>query len=99
QYPRPGADAFVEALEVVLLVRRMDVVVVEAEADQQAVEAERALEIGDDRDRRAGADQQRLLAPLLGQRAPRRRQRLHVPVECDRRTAGMLGEDGLAVGG
>src|SRR3954464_3532361 len=51
--PRPGADALVEALEVVLLVRRMDVVVVEAEADQHGVEAERALEIRHDRDRAA----------------------------------------------
>ena len=48
---RPGADALVEALQVVFLVRRMDVVVVEAEADQHGVEAERALEIGHDRDR------------------------------------------------
>src|SRR4029078_7908005 len=97
QYPRPGADALVKTLEVVLLVRRMDVVVVETEADQQAVEAERFLEIRDDRDRGAGADQQRLLAPFLGQRAFGSRQRLHVPVERDGRPAGMLGEDGRAV--
>src|SRR4051812_39393298 len=97
QNPRPGADALVEALEVILLVRRMDVVVVETEADQQAVEAERALEIRDDRDRGAGADQQRLLAPFLGQRAFGSRQRLHVPVERNRRPAGVLGEGGLAV--
>src|SRR4249919_2902861 len=75
----------------------MDVVVVETEADQQAVEAERALEVRDDRDRGAGADQQRLLAPLFRQRALGSRQRLHVPVERDRRPAGVLGEDGLAV--
>src|SRR6185369_16684242 len=97
QDPRPGADALVEALEVVLLVRRMNVVVVETEADQQAVEAERTLEIRDDRDRGAGADQQRLLAPFLGQRTLGGRQRLHVPVERDRGPAGVLGEDGLAV--
>ena len=47
----PGADALVVALEVVLLVRRMDVVVVETKADQEAVEAQRTLEIRDDRDR------------------------------------------------
>src|SRR5882757_5479566 len=97
QNPRPGADALVEALEVVLLVRRMDVVVVEAEANQQAVEAERLLEIRDDRDRGAGADQKRLLAPFLGQRALGSRQRLHVPVERDGSATGVLGEDGLAV--
>src|SRR6476619_2217682 len=66
QNPRPRADAFVKAFEVVFLVRRMDVIVVEAKADQHGVEAERALEIGDDRDRGAGADQERFLAPLLG---------------------------------
>src|SRR6185503_20126659 len=97
QNPRPGADALVEALEVVLLVRRMDVVVVETEADQQTVEAEGLLEIRDDRDRGAGADQQRLLAPFLGQRALGGRQRLHVPVERDGRATGVLGEDGRAV--
>src|SRR6476660_7257575 len=97
QNPRPGADALVETLEVILLVRRLDVVVVETEADEEAVEAERALEIRDDRDRGAGADQERLPAPLLGERAFGRRQRLHVPVECDRRTTGVLGEDGLAI--
>src|SRR6476660_1441132 len=97
QNPRPGADALVETLEVILLVRRMDVVVVEAEADQEAVEAERALEIRDDRDRGAGADQARLLAPFLGQRALGGGQRLHVPIERDRSTTGVLGKDGLAV--
>src|SRR6476620_4711188 len=97
QDSRPGADALVEALQVVLLVRRMDVVVVEAEADQEAVEAERALEIRDDRDRGAGADQQRLVAPFLGKRALGSRQWLHVPVERNRCPTGVLGEDGLAV--
>src|SRR6478752_10855339 len=97
QNPCPGADALVKTLEVVLLVRRMDVVVVETEANEKAVEAERALEIRDDRDRGAGTDQERLLAPFLGQRALGGRQRLHVPVERDRRTTGVLGKDGLAV--
>src|SRR5690349_9971196 len=49
----PGADAFLEAAQIVLLVRRVDVVVIEAKADQQRVEPERTLEIGDDRDRGA----------------------------------------------
>src|SRR4029450_91844 len=89
---RPGADALVVALEVVLLVRRMDVVVVETKADQEAGEAEAALEIGDDRDRSAGADQNRFLAPLLGERAPGGSQRLHVPVKRDGRATGMFGE-------
>src|SRR5262249_9155802 len=75
----------------------MDVVVVEAKADQETVEAERALEIGDDGDRRAGADQERFLAPLFGQRPLGGSERLHVPVERNRRTAGVLGEHSPAI--
>src|SRR3954470_22317338 len=96
---RPGADALVEAFQVVLFVRRMDVVVVEAKADQQAVEAECSLEVGNDRDRCAGADQERFLAPLFRQRALGGGQWLHVPVERNRGTTGVLGEHGLAVAG
>src|SRR5690348_12364081 len=65
QDARPGADALVEALEVVFLVRRMDVVVVEAEADHQRVDTERPLEVGDHGDRGAGAEQHGLPAPLV----------------------------------
>jgi hypothetical protein len=70
----------------------MDVVVVETEADQQAVEAERALEIRNDRDRGAGADQQRLLAPFLGQRALGsgfmfQSSAIAAPLECSVKTA------------
>src|SRR6266540_1305913 len=99
QNPRPGADALVITFQIVLLVRRMDVVVVEAEADQHSIEAERALEIRHDRDRRARADQQRLLAPFVRQRALGSGQRLHVPVERNRRRVGMIGELCLAIGG
>ena len=42
-------------------------------------------------------DQHRLLAPLVGQRAPGGGERLHVPVERDGRRAGMVGEFGLAI--
>ena len=63
QNARPGADALVEAFEVELLVRRMHAVVVEREADQQRIHAEHALEVGDDRDRAAGADRHRLACP------------------------------------
>ena len=48
---RPRTNALVEALQVVFFVRRMDVVVVQAEADQHGIETERALEIRHDRDR------------------------------------------------
>src|SRR5216684_6658756 len=95
--PRPGADALVVALEVVFLVRRMDVVVVEPEADQERVEPKRLPEIGDDRDRRARADQKRLLAPFLRQRLLGGGERFHVPVERDRGRGGMVAELGLAV--
>src|SRR5215213_11869899 len=97
--PRPGADALVKTFQVILLVRRMDVVVVEPKPYQHGVEAEGALEIGDDRDRGAGTHQHGFLAPLLGQRAARGGERLHVPVERDRRRAGMIAELGGAVAG
>src|SRR6266481_2207722 len=97
QDPSPGADALVKTLEVVLLVRRMDVVVVETEADQYRIEPERALEIRHDRNRGAGADQERFLAPFVGQRALGSRQRLHVPVERNRRCVGVIGELGRAI--
>src|SRR6516165_5150573 len=93
---RPGADALVKALQIVLLVRRMDVVVVEPEADQQRVDPEALLEVGDDRDRCAGADQERLLAPLIRQRALCGSERLHVPVERNRRRAGVVEEFSFA---
>src|SRR5712691_5764960 len=63
QNPCPAARALVEAGEVVFFVGRMDAVVVETEPDQQGIHAEQALEVGADRDRGAGPDQQRLLAP------------------------------------
>src|ERR1700742_4478870 len=75
----------------------MNIVVFETKADQHGVETKRALEIGDDRDRGARANQQRLLAPLLGKRAPRGGKRLHVPVERYRRPAGMVAELGAAI--
>jgi len=43
----------------------MDAVVVEAEADEEGVEAERALEIAADGDRAAHADDDRILLPLV----------------------------------
>src|ERR1700676_3706542 len=94
---RPRADALVETLQVVFFVRRMDVVVVQAKAHQHRVEPERALEVGDDRDRCAGTHQHGFLAPLFGQRAPSGDQRLHVPVQRDRGRAGVVAEFGGAI--
>src|ERR1700759_2674277 len=96
---RPGADALVIARQVVLLVRRMDVVVVEAEADQERVEPERFLEIGHNRDRGAGAEQHGLLAPFLRQRLAGRAQRLHVPGQRNRWRRRMVAKLHLAVAG
>src|SRR5438552_19182015 len=62
---RPAARALAERGQIVLLVGRMDAIVVEAEADEQAVHAECVLEGGDDRDRSAHADQRRGASPLL----------------------------------
>src|SRR6478609_5615385 len=61
---RPAARAFVEGGELVLLIRRMDAIVFEPEADHQRIHFEIALENADDRDRATGADQHRLLAPF-----------------------------------
>src|SRR5436853_6745024 len=68
---RPAARTFVERGELVFLVRRMDAVVVEAEADHQRIHFEIALENADDRDRAAGADEHRLFAPFYLPRATR----------------------------
>ena len=95
---RPGARALVERGEVVLLVRRMHAVVVEAEADQQRVHAEHVLEIADDRDRAARADRDRLRAPFLGQRRARLGERRIFVGDLQRRAAGVIDELGLGVG-
>src|SRR5690349_8373251 len=55
QTARPTARAFAKGRQVVFFVRRMDAVVVEAEADEQAVHAERGLEGGDNWNRTADA--------------------------------------------
>src|SRR5438270_8770735 len=61
---RPAARAFMKRGELVFLVRRMDAVVVEPEADHQRIHFQIVLKDADDRDRAAGADQHRLFAPF-----------------------------------
>src|ERR1700738_4366724 len=95
--PRPRTNALVKTLQVIFFVRRMDVVVVEPKTHQHGVETERALEIRDDRDRGAGTHQDGFLAPLLGQCALGGGERLHVPIECNGRRAGMVAKFGLAI--
>jgi hypothetical protein len=46
-----------------------------------------AMEIRDDRDRGAGADQQRLLAPFLGQRALQAQRREAIGIDVSARSA------------
>ncbi len=56
QDARPGAGALVKRRALVFFVGRVDPVVLEGEADQEAVHVELALERADDRDRPAAAD-------------------------------------------
>src|SRR6202140_59985 len=71
QNPRPAADTFVKARQIELLIGRMHAIVIEREADHQRIHAEHGLEIADDRNRTAGADGHRFLAPLIGERGAR----------------------------
>ena len=61
--------AQLEVLEVELLVGGVDVVVGQAEAHHDAGHAEMAVEVADDGNGAAGADEDRLLAPDLMERA------------------------------
>src|SRR4051794_19188911 len=60
----PAADPVPEACQVVFLVRAVDGVVIETEADEDAVHAEKGLEMPDDRDRAARAQKHRRAAEL-----------------------------------
>ena len=71
QNTRPGADALVEALEIVLLVRAVDAVVLQAEAGKHHVHAQRLFELRGDRDGAATADEDCRLAPFVRQRLAR----------------------------
>src|SRR5215207_1226854 len=95
---RPAARALVEAGEIILLVRRMHPVVVEGKADQEGVEAERALEVADDRDGTARADGHGLAAPLVRQGRLRFFQGRHVVGHRERPRALVLDELHRAVG-
>src|SRR5215510_13883899 len=76
----------------------MNAVIVEAEADQQSIQAEHALDVGDDRDRGPRSDEGGFAPPFLGQRPARRGERRHAPIERDRWRARMADEIGAAVG-
>src|ERR1700734_1930360 len=76
QDARPGARPLMERRPVVFLVGRVNAVVVERKANQQAVQIEFALERADDRNRPAAADQRRRLFPFDLQGATGDPQRL-----------------------
>ena len=63
QEPDQGADAEFEVLQVELLIGSMDVVVGEAEAHHDAGQAEVTIEVADDGDGAAGADEDGVFAP------------------------------------
>src|SRR5271165_4788282 len=68
QDARPGADAAVEALQLVFFVGAVNAVVGQPEPGQDDVHAKRLLELVRDRDRAAAADEHRRAPPLGGQR-------------------------------
>ena len=76
----------------------MDAVVVEAEADHQAVHAENRLEMTDHRNGAAGADERRRLAPLRLQRGARLAHGGAVEGKVNCRAATVLAELDLGVG-
>src|SRR3984885_6771874 len=76
----------------------MDPVVVEREADHQGVHAEHGLEVADDRDRAAGADRYRLLAPFLGERGARLAQSRIIERHLERRIAAEIAEFDRTIG-
>src|SRR3546814_1981506 len=95
QHRGVGADAVVEADQLELLVRRMHAVVVEAEAEQDRVDAEILADRADRGNRSPGADQVRLLAEHVGQPLAGGGQIGRVGRDTDRRRTA----DGDAAGG
>src|SRR6478736_7169842 len=98
QESRPASGALGEALHIILLVRRMAAVVIEREADQQRVHAKLRAERLDDGDRRAAADDGRLLTPFLLERIRSRLEDGIRRVEADRGRASFAGISDGAIG-
>ena len=84
-----------EGCALVFFVRRVDPVVFEGEADQEAVHGELALERADNRDRPAAPDQRRRLPPFRLERAAGEAQGLVFDRQRNRRAAGVAEEFGL----
>src|SRR5262245_54312696 len=76
----------------------MDAIVGEAEADQQGFHAEHLLEIPDDRDRSAHADNDSRLWPLVGKSILRLGQHWRIVGQLDCRRGAMLMEFHRAIG-
>src|SRR5262245_41947080 len=96
---RPAPDAFMEALEVELLVRRMDTIVVKREADEQRIHAQYIFEVRHNRDRPSCAHCHRLVPPFFSEDAPRLGERRIVKGELDRWRQSEITELDLAVAG
>src|SRR3984957_2161809 len=97
QDARPGARPLMERRPVVFLVGRVDAVVVERKANQEAVQIEFALERADDRNRPAAADQRRRLFPFDLQGATGDPQRLVLDRQRNGGAALVADEFGLHV--
>src|SRR5262245_37116388 len=94
---RPAPDAFMEALEVELLVRRMDTIVVKREADEQRIHAQYIFEVRHNRDRPSCAHCHRLVPPFFSEDAPRLGERRIVKGELDRWRQSEIAELDFAV--
>ena len=71
QHAGPAAHAFVEAAKVVFFVGRVNLIVVEAKANQHAVEPQNVFEIARNRDRAAAAEKGGLVRPFRRERMAR----------------------------
>src|SRR5678815_1101475 len=98
QESRPASGALGEALHIILLVRRMDAVVIEREADQQRVHAKPRAERLDDWNGSAAADDGRFLTPFLLERLRSRLEDGSRRVEADRGRASFAGVSDGAIG-
>lgn len=87
-----------EALEIVLLVRAVDAVILEAKARQHHVHAQRLFELMGHGNGAAAADEDRGLAPFGRQRVARLAEGRSLDREADRLTRAMLQEFHAAIG-
>ena len=75
EHADPASDALVKGTKVVLFVRRVDLVIVESEADQHGRKTENLEEISCYRNRTPRADEGGFVGPLVRERLPGRPRR------------------------